>query len=143
MAGSSSWRRPQRRARTGRRLPHHAVNFCQQSLLQSLLGDSLPRPPFLEQREPATRVALRGGLEGSDAIGPEAPIVAAQLAPRHDDARAIEEGERERPDRAPGGVSLVIGIGDLELALGPDGRANGGELRIACCNRRAWADQQV
>ena len=64
----------------------------------------------------------------------------AQFAPGGDDACAVEEAERERPDRAPGNLGVAVAVADAELALSADreywGSTQAGGLRYPGFPRR-------
>ena len=74
--------------------------------------------PLFQQRVAAARVALFGDVQRDDAVDAKVANVAAQLAPRGDDANAIEIGQRKRPDRPIGVAALVVAIVDRDLPLG-------------------------
>src|SRR5947199_10091132 len=76
--------------------------------------------PFLQQRVAPTRIPLAVDGERRDAVGAKVAKIAAQLAPRCDDAHALEETERERPDRSSRFLLTEIEIRDGDLALRAD-----------------------
>src|SRR5690606_26008461 len=80
-------------------------------------------PPRFEQCGPPLRIAYVGHLHCAYPVGAEMAEPVAQLAPADDDARFVEEAERQWPDGAPGVAAGKIAIGDGELALGADGAA--------------------
>src|SRR5258708_35868924 len=87
--------------------------------------------PFLEHDLAAARIAPLARVQRHDAVGAEVTEILAQLAPRHHHPHLLEEAEGERPDRASAVGSVVVAIGEPELALGADGLADLGQLRIA------------
>src|ERR1700752_89932 len=92
--------------------PQLAPTYCQflsAGLRPSnLLGNALERAPFLHQRAASARIALVGEAQSDDAIGAEMAIILAQLAPRCQHPAALEETERDRPDRALGALALLV-----------------------------------
>jgi hypothetical protein len=93
---------------------YRSYGFFAKALLRR---NALGRSPFLEQRLATARIALVGEFQCGDAIGAEMAVVAAQFAPRRDDADAIEKRQRKRPHRAPGLRAVLVDIGDGELAF--------------------------
>src|SRR6202453_4595280 len=130
-------------ARAPSRPPASRFNSFAVSLKhRSLWRDAFDGAPlFQEDRAPAG-VAFVGDFERIDPIGAKMAEPFAQFAPSRDHAHAIEKGERERPDRAPGRLRGAVAIGDPELALGADRLANGGDLALPGGDPLAGADDQ-
>src|ERR1044071_380582 len=107
---------------------------------------ALDLAPFLVQHLTPARVARLARLERGDAVGAEMAEPLAQLAPGSDDAGAVEEAEREGPDRplrlAP--VLVAIGKGALALAAArvADRRQLGVARRLLLRRRPAEADEE-
>src|SRR5262245_59385707 len=94
--------------------------FCQEDAKLELIGNPLRFAPALEQYAAALGVALLQGLGAFDAVGAEMAEVLAHLAPGGDDAGAVEEGERDRPDDALRLLAFLVAVGDLHFALFAD-----------------------
>src|SRR3954471_21515158 len=90
-----------------------------------LLRDAVNRPPLFHQRGPSARIPPGRDLERGDAVGPEMAIALAEFAPRRNDPYAIEEGQRERPDRPLRGAGPLVGIDDPRHPLRADRLAEG------------------
>src|SRR5579871_3553926 len=108
----------------------------------SWCGNALGLAPFLQQLAAAARIARPGDVERDNAVGTEMANRAAQLAPRRNNAHAIEIAERERPDRAFGLTHLVVAIADRDLALVAYCLADRRQLVLTRRQRFTRTDQQ-
>src|SRR5690242_7353227 len=69
-------------------------------------------------------------------------VVLAQLAPGGEQALAVVEGERDRPDAALGAVAKDVAIGDPYLALGANRLADRRKLDAVGRGRRPWRREE-